>query len=62
MVIIKFYKVLELPATLEANALYFVDNDAYAEAYLTSASGEPKLLGNSEMIGELTSYINGGSF
>ena len=57
---IKFYKVLLLPAVLEANALYFVQNGGYAETYLTDDEGNPKKVGNTQMIEELTQNINAG--
>lgn len=62
MVTLKFYKVTSLPGTLEPNAIYLVENGDYTEAYVTSLTGEPKLLGNSQMIDELTTYINAGTF
>lgn len=47
---IKFHKVTAMPGTPEANALYFVVNGAFCEAYLTDAAGTAKSLGNSAMI------------
>jgi hypothetical protein len=46
----KFFKVATLPATLVANAFYFVENGNYAESYLTNNLGVAKMVGNSVMI------------
>lgn len=59
---IKFFKVTTLPATLVANALYFVQNGNYAEQYLTDLNGIAKKVGNTQMIQELTQNINAGFF
>lgn len=59
---VKFYKVLTLPAVLEANSIYFVQNGGYAEMYLTDINAVPKKVGNTEMIQELTHNINAGFF
>lgn len=59
---VKFYKVLSLPSTLEANAFYFVKNGNYAEMYLTDKDAVPKKVGNTTMIEELTQHINAGFF
>lgn len=47
---LKFHKVSALPETLEPDSFYFVLNDTYAEAYLTSSSGVARSIGNSSMI------------
>lgn len=62
MATVKFYKVTVLPVTPVANAFYYVENGDYAEAYLTDSAGVLKKIGNSEMIEELTTYINAGTF
>lgn len=59
---VKFYKVLALPALLDTNAFYYVENGQYAEAYLTDDTGVAKKVGNSEMIEALTLDINAGFF
>jgi hypothetical protein len=59
---IKFFKVTTLPATLVANALYFVRNGNYAEQYLTDLNGVATKVGNTQMIQELTQNINAGFF
>lgn len=48
-----FHKVAALPGTLEPGAFYFVENGAFAEAYLTTQAGEPRAIGNSAMINAL---------
>lgn len=50
MVALRFHKVASLPATLEADAFYFVDNGNFAESYLTDSAGSAHNLGNSAMI------------
>lgn len=60
--VVRFYKVTELPAILTANAFYYVENGQYAESYLTDDSGVAKKLGNSAMIEALTKDINAGFF
>jgi len=50
---IKFHKVNSLPATLEADSLYFVLNGTYAETYVTNTSGAARSVGNSAMINAL---------
>ncbi len=60
--VVSFYKVLALPATLQPNSFYYVENGDYAEGYLTDNAGVAKKLGNSEMIEELTLVINAGFF
>ena len=47
---IKFIKVKVLPETLEPDALYFVQNEDFAESYVTSSTGIPIKIGNSDMI------------
>jgi hypothetical protein len=59
---VRFYKVTSLPATLVANAFYYVENGPYAEGYLTDDTGVAKKIGNSEMIEALTLDINAGFF
>ncbi len=53
MATVKFHKVTTLPGTLEADSVYFVQNGAYAETYITNASGTAKSVGNSTMINAL---------
>lgn len=60
--VVSFYKVLALPATLQPNSFYYVENGEYAESYLTDNSGVAKKMGNSQMIEDLTSTINAGFF
>lgn len=50
---IEFWKVKVLPTTLRKDALYIVDNGAYAEAYVTDHDRVAKYLGNSLMINQL---------
>lgn len=52
---VKFYAVSTLPPVLEANSFYFVQNDNFAEGYLTNNSGVAKSIGNSAMINALVS-------
>lgn len=59
---IKFFKVDALPNTLVPNAFYYVENNNYTEAYLTSSTGVAKKVGNTQMIEELTLDINAGFF
>lgn len=59
---IRFFKVTQLPQTLEANSFYYVLNGNYAESYLTDNAGNPKKLGNTAMIEALTQNINAGFF
>jgi hypothetical protein len=59
---VKFFKVDALPNTLVANAFYYVENNNYAEAYLTNSAGIAKKVGNTQMIEELTLDINAGFF
>ncbi len=53
MALTAFYKVTTLPATLAANAFYYVLNGNYAESYVTDNAGVAKALGNSSMINAL---------
>lgn len=53
MAVLNFYKVTSLPPTLEADSLYFVENDGYAESYLTNNAGLPRSIGNTDMINAL---------
>lgn len=62
MATVQFFKVTSLPVTLVPNAFYYVENNNYAEAYLTDDSGVAKKIGNTSMIQELTQTINGGFF
>lgn len=59
---VKVFKVLVLPTTLEPNAFYYVENGTYAESYLTDDTGIAKKLGNTQMIQALTQNINAGFF
>lgn len=61
-IFVKFYKVTSLPAQLDGDAFYYVENGGYAEAYLTDTLGNPKKIGNTEMIEALTQNINAGFF
>lgn len=62
MATVRFFKVTTLPATLVANAFYFVQNGTYAEHYVTDDDGIAKKVGNTQMIEELTQDINAGFF
>lgn len=53
MAVLNFYKVTSLPSTLVADSLYFVENNGYAESYLTNNAGLPRSIGNTEMINAL---------
>lgn len=53
MAILNFYKVTSLPTTLVADSLYFVENNGYAESYLTNNTGLARSIGNTEMINTL---------
>jgi len=50
---LKFHKVTSLPGSLDPNAVYFVQNNTYAESYITSSSGVARSIGNSAMINTL---------
>lgn len=52
---VKFYKVASLPAQMEPNAFYYVENGTYTESYLTNNAGVAKSVGNSAMINALVS-------
>jgi uncharacterized protein (UPF0212 family) len=52
---VKFYKLGVLPGTLEANAVYFIENGSYAEHYVTNSAGVAKMVGNTTMINALIS-------
>lgn len=61
MATLDFRAVNILPANLEPNTFYFVQNGSYAESYLTTNSGALRRMGNSRMIEdvvrtELTSH------
>lgn len=60
--VIKFFKVLALPASPLPNSFYYVENGPFAEAFLTDDTGVAKKVGNSEMIEALTLNINAGFF
>lgn len=62
MASIRFFKVTQLPQTLEANSFYYVLNGNYAESYLTDNAGNLKKLGNTAMIEAITQNINAGFF
>lgn len=51
---VKVLKVGALPGILQPNSLYFVSNGDYAEAYFTDLDGNPKKVGNSTMIAEVS--------
>jgi hypothetical protein len=59
---VRFYKVTSLPGELVPNSFYYVENGAYAEAYLTDDTGVAKKVGNTIMIQEITQVIDGASF
>lgn len=59
MVRLRFFAVLEMPAEPLPNSFYFVLNDDRAESWLTSSSGEPKKMGNTEMIRNIVEGIIG---
>lgn len=50
---LKFFKVTSLPATLVADAFYFVLNGNFAETYVTDSAGVAKAGGNTAMINKL---------
>ena len=54
MLTVKVIKAKILPVTLQKDSLYFVENGTYAEAYFTDKFGNPKKVGNSIMIQELS--------
>lgn len=47
---LQFFKVAALPAELEADSFYFVENGNVAESYVTNATGEPRSIGNTAMV------------
>lgn len=56
---INFHKVAALPATLEANAMYYVQSTfdpTYAETYVTDNAGVPKMVGNTVMIDQRIAF------
>lgn len=53
LIILKFFKVLGLPSEPEANAVYYVIGDDFAEWYVTDADGVASPSGNSAMINAL---------
>ena len=55
MALVGFNKVSTLPASLAPNTMYFVENEGFAEFYLTDNSGVAKMVGNSMMINMLIS-------
>lgn len=62
---VRFHKVSALPAveSLETNALYFVQNGTYAEAWLTSDDDDPVVahaIGNTGMIEAIAGALAGG--
>lgn len=50
---LEFHKVASLPGTLVADAIYFVENGTYTEAYVVDNSQVAKAMGNSVMINAL---------
>lgn len=50
MAAFKIHKVTSLPGTLEAHAMYLVENGTFAETYVTNASGVARSMGNTAMI------------
>jgi hypothetical protein len=59
---VRFFKVTALPAELQANSFYYVENGAYAESYLTDDAGVAKKIGNTEMIQAITQHVDAGFF
>lgn len=58
---LEMFKVSALPSVLVPNAIYFVRNGAYAEAFLTDSTGNVATeIGNSTMINELIAAAGGG--
>ena len=56
---LSFRAVTYLPTDLEPDTFYFVQNDEYAETFLTTATGEKRYVGNGEMIREVASSLTG---
>ena len=54
---LKFFGVLEMPENPLPNAFYFVLNGDRAEAWLTSKSGVPKQIGNTQMVTDIVSEL-----
>lgn len=52
---IQFNKVTSLPSELSPNSFYYLENNNYAESYITDASGTAKAIGNSAMIKDIVS-------
>ncbi len=50
---IQFNKVTSLPSELSPNSFYYLENNDYAESYITDASGTAKAIGNSAMIKDI---------
>lgn len=53
MAAVKFHKVTSLPGSLDAGAIYFVQNGNYAETYITNSAAVAKSVGNTTMINTL---------
>lgn len=49
----RVHQVTALPTPVENDAMYFVLNGTYCETFITSNTGEIKLVGNSDMINQL---------
>ena len=61
--LVKFFKVTELPATLEPSSFYYVnDGGDIAESWLTDTLGVAKQIGNTTMVETIVSAIDGGTF
>lgn len=61
---IKFFKVTSFPGSPLPNAFYYVNdgtNDR-AEAWLTDNNGNAKQIGNTAMMEDIASVIDGGTF
>lgn len=61
---IKFFKVNAFPGTPLPNAFYYVNDgiSGRAESWLTDDNAIPKQIGNTAMIEEVVSTIDGGTF
>lgn len=53
MATMKFHKVTTLPGSLDADAIYLVQNGTIAETYATNSAGVARSVGNSAMINSL---------
>jgi len=53
-----FYKELTLPEQLEPNSVYFISGNEFAETYITDQLGNPRKVGNSDMIKSLIAQSN----